>query len=67
MKEKRKVKYPWLRRAAAEMGYDFTYLWRVLEGKPGFAGRPGLAAEYWRVSARIGRERAAAGAGRWER
>lgn len=53
MKEKRKVKYPHLRRAAAEMGYNFTYLYRVLEGYPGFKGRNGLKAEYWRMSERI--------------
>jgi len=55
---KRKVKYPHLRNAAKEMGYDFTYLYRVLEGYPGFKGRPGLAADYWRTSERIGRQKA---------
>lgn len=53
------VKYPNLRRAAAEMGYDFTYLWRVLEGKPGFKGRAGLVDEFWAVSAQIAAERKA--------
>ena len=53
MTNKRKVKYPHLRRAAREMGYDFSYLWRVLECKPGFKGRAGLKEEYHRTAARI--------------
>ena len=52
-----KVKYPHLRRAAREMGYNFTYIWRVLEGKPGFVGRPGLVDEFWAESNRIEAER----------
>ena len=51
------VKYPNLRRAAVAMGYDFTYLWRVLEGKPGFKGRAGLVEDFWAMSARIQAER----------
>ena len=57
MANKRKVKYPHLRRAAREMGYNFTYIWRVLEGKPGFVGRPGLVDEFWAESNRIEAER----------
>ena len=53
----RVVKYPNLRRAAAAMGYNYTYLWRVLEGKPGFKGRPGLIEDFWAMSARIAAER----------
>lgn len=53
MANKRKVKYPHLRSAAREMGYNFSYLWRVLEGKPGFTGRAGLREEYHRTAARI--------------
>ena len=55
---RRPVKYPHLRRAALEMGYHFTYLWRVLDGRdPHFKGRPGLKAEFWKVSARITAEK----------
>jgi hypothetical protein len=59
-KEKRRVKYPHLRRAAREMGYDFSYLWRVLEGKPGFKGRAGLKEDFWAASRRISAEKARA-------
>ncbi len=55
---RRIVKYPNLRRAAIEMGYNFTYLYRVLEGRdPHFKGRKGLKDDFWRVSARITKER----------
>lgn len=64
MTHKRKVKYPHLRRAAREMGYNFTYIWRVLEGKPGFVGRPGLVDEFWAESNRIEAEREQRKAGR---
>ena len=47
----RKVKYPHLRRAAREMGYNYSYLYRVLEGE--YKGRAGLRSEYWAVSAEI--------------
>lgn len=60
MKKERKVKYPHLRRAAKEMGYNFTYLYRVLEGYPGFKGRYGLKDEYWKTSSRIESEKAVA-------
>ena len=60
MANKRKVKYPHLRRAALEMGYNFSYLWRVLEGKPGFKGRAGLREEYHRTAARISAGKAVA-------
>ena len=57
VKEKRKtpkpVKYPHLRRAAANMGYNHSYIYRVLERQPGYRGRPGLAEDYWAESARI--------------
>ncbi len=51
MGQKRKVKYPHLRAAAREMGYDFSYLYRVLEGQ--YKGRAGLREEFWAASARI--------------
>ena len=54
---KRVFKYPNLRRAAENMGYNFTYLWRVLEGAPGFPGRPGLVDEFWAESAKIQSDR----------
>lgn len=54
---KRRVKYPHLRRAAANMGYDFSYLYRVLEGQPGFKGRAGLVDDFWLESARIEAEK----------
>lgn len=59
VKAKRRVKYPNLRRAAEAMGYNFTYLYRVLEGQPGFVGRPGLVDDFWAESARIAAEREA--------
>ena len=58
-KQKMKAKYPNLRRAAANMGYNFSYLWRVLEGQPGFKGKAGLKDEFWAESARIAAEREA--------
>ena len=56
-KVKRQVKYPNLRRAAERMGYNFTYLWRVLERHPGFDGRAGLREDFWVESHRISAER----------
>lgn len=53
----RHVKYPNLRRASANMGYNFTYLYRVLEGQPGFKGREGLREDFWAESQRISAER----------
>lgn len=57
MARKRKVKYPNLRKAAENMGYNFTYIYRVLEGAPGFPGRPGLIDDFWTESAKIQAER----------
>lgn len=59
VKAKRRVKYPNLRRAAERMGYNFSYLYRVLEGQPGFKGRPGLVDDFWAESERLTAERAA--------
>ena len=56
---RRQVKYPHLRRAAENMGYNYSYLWRVLEGKPGFKGRDRLVDDYWAESRRIEVERQA--------
>jgi len=54
----RRIKYPNLRRAAERMGYNFTYLYRVLEGRePHYKGRKGLKEEYWKVAAEIEAER----------
>lgn len=63
MANKTKVKYPHLRQAAKNMGYNFSYLWRVLEGKPGFAGRAGLADEFWAESKRLSAKKARKEAG----
>ena len=57
MRVKPKVKYPHLRRAAREMGYDFSYLWRVLEQKSGYRGRPGLREEYLYTASQIAEEK----------
>lgn len=61
-KVKRRVKYPHLRRASANLGYNFTYLWRVLEGQPGFKGRAGLKEDFWAESARITEDKKTKGA-----
>lgn len=54
----RVVKYPYIREAARRMGYNFSYLWRVLEGKPHFKGRPGLVEEYWEMVERVAKDEA---------
>ena len=53
MAHKKTVKYPYLREASRNMGYDFSYIWRVLEGKPGYSGRPGLTDDFWAESERL--------------
>lgn len=53
MRVKRKIKYPNLNQAARNMGYDVSYIWRVLEGKPGYPGRAGLVEDFWKESQRI--------------
>ena len=54
----RAVKYPYLRQAAKKMGYNFSYLYRVLEGRdPHFKGRRGLKMEYWDTAAHIAIEK----------
>lgn len=53
MANKVKVKYPHLRAASRNMGYNFSYIWRVLEQKPGFSGRTGLVDEFWAESKRL--------------
>ena len=50
-------KYPHLRKAAFRMGYNHTYLYRVLEGRdPHFKGRKGLKEEYWNTAKHIAAE-----------
>lgn len=53
MAKKTKVKYPNLRQASQNIGYNFSYIWRVLEGKPGYSGRKGLKEEFWAESHRL--------------